>query len=295
MTALAVPVPAGGTPSGGTGRAVRRPHRVALVVWGLAVTAAAVYLVWLHSLAYEARGGTSACAVPPADGLPSCASVAAITADDVYGGGISLVAGALARLVLPVAAWAGAALVARELETGTARFAWTQGVSPTRWLAARLAVPAALLTAGTGTLVLLHVWARGDGDPNLVGDWYHPDVFIATGPACVAYALAALALGALIGLLVRRTLPAAGLTFAACLVLHNVMTRFREDLWPTVTRTGGGELPRSAFTVAWSERFAAFHPRSHYWPLQFMETGLLLTVTAVATTAAFRLLRRRTA
>lgn len=142
---------------------------MALVVWGLAVTAAAVHLVWLRSLADDARRGMSACAVPATGALPSCASVDAITADDPYADGIALIAGALAHLVLPVAAWAGAALVARELETGTARFAWTQGVSPTRRPAARLAVPAALLTAGTGTLVLLHLWARGDGDPNLVG------------------------------------------------------------------------------------------------------------------------------
>ncbi|WP_328781827.1 hypothetical protein OHT68_25010 [Streptomyces canus] len=36
-------------------------------------------------------------------------------------------------------------------------------------------------------------------------------------------------------------------------------------------------------------------PPSHFWPLHLVETGVVLTVTALATTAAFRLLRRRTA
>jgi hypothetical protein len=278
---------------------VLRPHRTALVVWGLALVAATAYLIRLRALADEARRGISACATPPADGLPSCAAVDAITADLTYADGIALVTGALAYVILPVAAWAGGALIGREVETGTARFAWTQGISPARWLAARLALPAALLTVGTGGIVLLNLWARTDGNPNLGGDWYQPDVFPGIGPVCVAQALAGLALGALTGLLSGRALPAAGLSFAACLVLHEIMDVFREDLWPTVGRTATGEafeLPRSAFAVDWSVTTthgvrvtdATFHPRSHFWPLQLMETGLLLAVAAAATTVAFR-------
>ena len=37
----------------------------------------------------------------------------------------------------------GAPLVAREFETGTFRLAWTQGVTRTRWLAAKLAIAGA--------------------------------------------------------------------------------------------------------------------------------------------------------
>ncbi|WP_157851317.1 MULTISPECIES: hypothetical protein [Streptomyces] len=38
---------------------------------------------------------------------------------------------------------------------------------------------------------------------------------------------------------------------------------------------------------------ATFHPESHFWPLQYVETGLLLAVAAAATAAAFVLLVRR--
>lgn len=37
------------------------------------------------------------------------------------------------------------------------------------------------------------------------------------------------------------------------------------------------------------------HPASHYWPLQLVETGIVLALTALACWACFALLRRRTA
>ncbi|MFJ3512653.1 hypothetical protein [Streptomyces luteogriseus] len=302
MTALATAT-APGTRPGGLLRAVGSTHRAALVLSLLALAAAAVALVWLHSLGDEARAGASACATPPSGGLPSCAAVDAITADETYRDGMSALATALALLMFPVAAWAGGALIGRELENGTAQLAWTQSVTPARWLAVKLAAPATLLTAGTGGLLLLNDWARGDGNPNLVGDWYDPDAFVSTGPVAVAHALAGLALGALAGLVWRRALPAAGVALTASLLLHNVLERYRENLWPAVTRTEAGalELPRSAFQVAWSDVHrdgvpltrATFHPESHFWPLQYVETGLLLAVAGTATAAAFLLLARR--
>lgn len=40
--------------------------------------------------------------------------------------------------------------------------------------------------------------------------------------------------------------------------------------------------------------FVDNHPPSHLWPLQLVETGIVLALTALAVTAAFRVLRRRT-
>ncbi|MEV5434891.1 hypothetical protein AB0K80_02485 [Streptomyces sp. NPDC052682] len=313
LAATAAPAPRRTPEARGLLRAVLRLHRTALTLWGLALAAGAAGLLWLHSLGDEARRGVAACATPPTGRLRSCAAVEAIIADTTYANGLALVTTALSYVILPVAAWAGAALVGRELEQGTAQLAWTQSVSPARWLAAKLAVPAALLSAGTGGLVLLTVWARGDGDPDLVGDWYQPDVFVGTGPTAVAHALAGLALGALAGLLWRRALPAAAAACAAVLLLCTLLERCRADLWPPVTRTGTGDpdLPRSAFQVSWDttsedvtwdnalghgsgRTTATFHPPSHFWPLQYVETGILLAVAAAATAGAFLLLRRRT-
>lgn len=71
--------------------------------------------------------------------------------------------------------------------------------------------------------------------------------------AAVAHALAGLALGGLASLLTGRALAGAGVAFAACPVLHNLVDRFREDLWPTLTRRGAFEPPR---------RRAAARPRT---------------------------------
>jgi hypothetical protein len=39
--------------------------------------------------------------------------------------------------------------------------------------------------------------------------------------------------------------------------------------------------------------YAEYHPASHYWPLQFVETGIVLALAAAAVAASFWLLRRR--
>jgi hypothetical protein len=39
--------------------------------------------------------------------------------------------------------------------------------------------------------------------------------------------------------------------------------------------------------------WTTYHPESHFWPLQLMESGLLLAVTGLAAAAAFALLRRQ--
>jgi hypothetical protein len=315
---------------GGLPWTVLRLHRTALLLWGALLLAAVGALIWMYAIGADARAGLSACATPATDTLPSCSDVEAINTDETYGIGIGLVDTALSYLTFPVAAWAGAALIGRELESGTAELAWTQSVTPVRWLTAKLAVPAALLATGTTLIVLFNLWARRDDNPDLVGDWYNPDVFLSTGPAAVAHVLAGLTLGALAGLVTRKALPAAGVAFAATLVLYNVVDWFRTSLWPADTVTGRAALhlprssqvlehgavtttgehignnlacvgydsaadikdcmARSGLTDFWATR----HPESHFWPLQFMETGVLLAVAALATAAAFRLLRRRT-
>jgi hypothetical protein len=107
----------------------------------------------------------------------------------------------------------GAPLIARELETGTHRLAWTQSVTRTRWLASKLAIVGAATAATAGILT----WA--------VTSWAHqidaaidnritPFVYGARGIVPVGYALFAVALGVTAGLLIRRTVPAMAATLA---------------------------------------------------------------------------------
>jgi hypothetical protein len=284
--------------------AVLRLHRAALILWLVTVAATAVLLVWMYALGDEARSILSNCLTTPAPGRTrSCPESGPVWDHTFYREGITLVTDALSLLMFPVAAWAGGALIGRELENGTARLAWTQSVTPVRWLTAKLGVPAAVLAAGTALAVLLNDWARQDSDSALVGHWYGSGVFIGSGPTSVAYALAGLAIGALAGLLTGRALAGAGTAVTACLIVYYTVDLNRTELWPAVTQTVHGtediKIPYESYLFDSYVRPGAtghltYHPPTHYWPLQLMETGLLLAVTAAATCAGFALLRRRT-
>ncbi len=137
-----------------------------------------------------------------------------------------------------VAAWAGGALVGRETESGTARLAWTQGVSPARWLASRLVLPAVLTAAGTGLLAGLHHWAWATSRERIDNTkfWYDAATFHANGIVPMALALAGLAAGALAGLLLRRAMAALAAAAVTVGVLWAGVHAALPYLWPSVTR-----------------------------------------------------------
>lgn len=136
--------------------------------------------------------------------------------------------------------------------------------------------------------VPVYRWAWSAHRDLMGDDWSFPDVFAARGPVVVAYGLCALAVGTLAALLLRRSLPALAVAVTVMIVLNRCAERYREDFWPTA---GSGK----ASPALWQTRSGGYHPASHFWPLHLVETGIVLTVTALATTAAFRVLRRRTA
>jgi hypothetical protein len=121
-----------------------------------------------------------------------------------------------AILLLPVLIgmfW-GAPLVARELETGTFRLAWTQSVTRDRWMITKLAVAGLTGLVVTGLLSLMVTWWSSPVDRvNL--NRLTPAMFGERGLAPVGYAALAFALGVLAGLLIRRTLPAMVVTLVA--------------------------------------------------------------------------------
>lgn len=103
----------------------------------------------------------------------------------------------------------GAPLVAREFEAGTFRLAWTQSVTRTRWLAVKLGVVGLASMVVAGLLSLMLTWWSSPLDRvnmNVFGTFDQRDV------VAVGYAAFAFALGATIGTLIRRTLPAMAIT-----------------------------------------------------------------------------------
>ncbi|MGW2207764.1 ABC transporter permease [Streptomyces sp. NPDC001781] len=304
-----------------------RLHRWAVTLWTALTAVIGGLLLWAAGspadLANRAWAQRRACA-----GLDACP----LLDPGPYATTYTLLTYAVILLPFLVAAWAGATLTARELESGTAVTAWTQGVGPARWLAVRLAVPAAVVTVGAGLLVALHrfAWEAADdrGEPR--DEWWKPFTFHANGLTVVAACLTALAVGALTGLLVRRALPALGLSLAASVLLLGGAHRLVPHLWTPVTRTvpfragyphlhsgvelshgmvtsGGAHVPTPECRVpsvtaclrlyeshGGTGYFTTYHPASHYWPLQLTTSALLLVVAALLTAACFLVLRRRT-
>jgi hypothetical protein len=111
-----------------------------------------------------------------------------------------------------------AAPLVLELEQGTYRLAWTQGVGRGRWLSARFGyVLLAAVVAGTVTS-LLFTWWRRPFDP--VSGRLEPSVFDLEGVVPVAYVLFAVALVVAIGALTRRTALAVAGGFVAFLAIR---------------------------------------------------------------------------
>jgi len=244
MTALAL------SPTARPQRAVLRLHRPALTVWGVFLLLAVGALLWVHLF----RAPAVRHPVDPYFVMTDVNNV------------MNFLGEVLSYVSVAVAAWAGAALVGRELETGTARLAWTQSVTPARWLTAQLGAAALPLTAGTTLLSLVYAWVwTGDQDV-LVTNWSYDRVLVPAGPLSVALVLFALAAGTLAGVALGRALPAlavaAGVTYAA----RYFFGRTWDNIWPD----------------------------RHFWPVQLTATALLLALTTLALVAAFTLLGRRT-
>jgi len=109
---------------------------------------------------------------------------------------------------LLIGAFAGAPLIGRELETGTFRYAWTQGVGRRRWAIALLcsgAVSVGVLTGAFGALIAWHDGPVWDAD---IVSRLQASEFPATGIAIVGWSLLTYAAGVLAGYLWRRVLPA---------------------------------------------------------------------------------------
>ncbi|MFF9841430.1 ABC transporter permease [Streptomyces sp. NPDC013740] len=238
---------------------------------------------------------------------------------------------ALLFLPLLVGAFVAGPLIAREFETGTYRLSLTQSVRPAAWLRAKV------LTAGgvavAATLALLGVyrlgWSRVSG--TYLFGWGDRGTYEGTGIVLVGYVLAAVAVGALIGQLVRRTLLAMSVTGLVMGLVMFVLGSLRWSLLGVETVTGpvgrdaaplspsgswlmmdtgmldahGNRLPEwTCFArtqnltdcppdLGITGQYLDYHPRSHFWPTQLAETGILLALAALALFAAFRVLRAR--
>ena len=119
-------------------------------------------------------------------------------------------------LVAPalVGVFYGAPLIARELESGTFRLAWTQGVTRARWLTVKVALVGLASSVLAGALSLMVAWWANP--INIVNqNRFSPAMFGIFGIVPFGYGLFAFALGAATGVIFRKSLPAMATTVVA--------------------------------------------------------------------------------
>jgi hypothetical protein len=214
-----------------------RQHRLTLIgVPGL-LGALAVYLLIAGLRSHHAYAALIAC--HPAGSL-RCGNLGA-EFSSTYWAQADIVLIFLNLAPALIGAFAGAPVLARELETGTYRYAWTQGFGRERWTIAKLALLAVTITAAAGALSQLYTWFfqpfLSQEDTNVLA----ATVFDTRGIAFAAWTLAAFAIGALAGVLIRRIVPAMVVTLGAYAGLALATWLFLREhyLPPLVTRQPG--------------------------------------------------------
>jgi ABC-type transport system involved in multi-copper enzyme maturation permease subunit len=144
---------------------------------------------------------------------------AVILAGQVFDGTLYSISAYAFYLPFLVAVFIGAPLFSRALETGTFRFAWTQGVGRRRLVATTLMVFILELTVLSSLLgiVLSRLWF--DLSPQFPGLWNNHVFF--TGPWMLTFSsVIGLLAGALLGVVFRRVLTALAATTAVMITIY---------------------------------------------------------------------------
>jgi hypothetical protein len=213
-----------------------RQHRGEALVIGAALAALAILVIVTGRDIYDSytRLGVATCLATTATPTPNCMTVLETFVNQF--GFLHAAEPWLNLAPLLVAMLVGAPLVARELEGGTHRLVWTQGVTRLRWLAVKLAlvITGCLLAEGVIT-ALLSWW---DAPFSRLGNAFAPTSFDLEGTAPLAYMTFALAVAIASGTVLRRTLPAMALTIALFMGARlSVDTWIRPYYQAPITRT----------------------------------------------------------
>lgn len=232
-----------------------RQHRFALTGVAALLGALAVYL-WLAGLQLH-HTYSAAAACRPANSL-ACGNMISdfMSTNDHTATLIPILLQAVPALI---GAFVGAPVLARELETGTFRYAWTQGFGRGRWTLAKLVPLAVVVAAAAAAFSALFSWYY---QPFIADGQYSPlygFVFDLRGIAFAAWTLAAFAIGGLAGLLIRRVVPAIVATLAAYTGLTLAAGMFLRQHYLSPLVTSNSNVPASAWIMShWWTKGGAF-------------------------------------
>ncbi|MFI6284667.1 ABC transporter permease subunit [Streptomyces sp. NPDC051018] len=201
-----------------------RQFRVQALFGALALAVIAGYLVYLGTDIRDAHDVYRAACEDPAD----CAR-ARSRFRGVYQNTLLFLAAGLALIPAVIGTFWGAPLVARELENGTHRLVWNQSVTRPRWLLGKVLLAGLAAVIVTGAAAALLTWAARPFD-EVVKEQFDAFVFGARNIAPIGYAALAFTFGTVVGLLMRRTLPAMAVTLVVFLAF--------QFFFPNVVRPG---------------------------------------------------------
>jgi ABC-type transport system involved in multi-copper enzyme maturation permease subunit len=260
-----------------------RQHRFALVGVAVLLGALAVWLWIVGTSLHHAYAAAVACRPV---GSPTC--------DDpqtglvsIFNGMDNFLANGIIFQVLPVliGAFVGAPLLAREMETGTFRYAWTQGFGRWRWALAKLVALGLAVAIAAGLFSLVLSWyfqpyfATGNSALGINElSPFNSGLFDLGRVTFAAWTLAAFSIGALAGMLIRRVVPAIAATLGVYAALAFAVGGFLREhyLTPLVTTNlnvpgtasilgqwwtkGGTTLSQSTLRQVFNSTFPQFAP-----------------------------------
>jgi hypothetical protein len=218
-----------------------------------------------------------------------------------------------------------------EFDQGTYRLAWTQSITPRRWLTTRLSLLILGAVVCGAVIVALDTWWRGPLDA-LLGR-VDPNSFDLEGVVPIAYTLFAATTVLAIGTVTRRTGLAVSAGFVAWLIVRIVVRSTRQYLIPAIhqllplpegphgifhawgishafTNPQGQPVPRTVITGCFTARGQlapdclsrhhvyqsfVFEPASRFWSLQAIEAGIFLALSAASIALTVWWVRRRIA
>jgi hypothetical protein len=174
-----------------------------------------------------------------------------------YGAGPVLSITAVLFQAIPplIGAFVGAPVLARELETGTFRFTWTQGFGRARWTVATLAPLALAVTVAAAAFGFVFSWSYGpqiDGNPILSP--LAATTFDLHEVALAGWTLVAFAIGTVAGIGIRRVVPAMFATLVAWSGLAVLTGAFLRRHYEAPLVTSNFTLPDGAWIE--SQRWA---------------------------------------
>ncbi|WP_329046532.1 hypothetical protein OG738_32020 [Amycolatopsis sp. NBC_01488] len=181
----------------------------------------------------------------------------------------------IGQMVVPVLVgvfW-GAPLVAREYESHTYLFAWTQDVSPLRWTTQRLGV-LAFFSICLAVVSGLSSSALAEGiHKATTKSMFTPSLFESAVGVQIAYYLLALFLGFAAGSYIRRVVPAIGAALFAFLVFRVALVIMRLKWLPASTQvtpfTVNGEYAKVSLPGDNSIQLDVHYANSTGTPVQF--------------------------